>query len=112
MSYDKSVWTDEKPDPRKWYWFDDAPGIDGSAPFLDCRDRMPSKDYVRSVHAIQSAEESAALVELERAMRDINWSEACEHESHIESVYLSVNQLRAVLAALARLDAVRKERGA
>ena len=63
--------------------------------------------------AARSAEEIAALVECERQLRAIKWDDACEYAGRIDaSVYLSVDQLHAVLAALARLDAVRKERGA
>lgn len=120
MSYDKSVWTDEKPDPRKWYWFDDEPEV-GSAPILDCRANMPSKDYVRSVHAIPSAEEIAALVECEKALDSsrvaltyaieaLRGGLADGNREYLVTVLVGDEQ--AARAALARLDAVRKERGA
>lgn len=108
MIYDKSVWTDEKPDPCKWYWFDEEPEV-GSAPILDCRANMPSKDYVRSVHAIPSAEEIAALVECERALRNLFDEDG---NPPVPNTSRAVAMYTDAAAALARLDGARKERGA
>lgn len=123
FAFDPSLWTGEKPDPSKWYWFD---GI-GIGPHVDCRSKM-SGGCVRSIHSIPSAEEIAALDELERHVRDViraaptaadfdlggRFDYDCDNIGDMEAK-AAAREHQAIAgglnAALARLDAARKERG-
>lgn len=121
FAFDPRLWTIEKPNPSKWYWFD---GI-GIGPHVDCRSKM-SDGFVRSILPIPSAQEIAALVECEKALcylrsavegvrgfKKLNFG-----SGHMASMRIALtetmnidNALVSSKDALARLDAARKERG-
>lgn len=117
FAFDPRLWTIEKPNPSKWYWFD---GI-GIGPHVDCRSKM-SDGFVRSIHSIPSAEEIAALVKLGDAatrwrderrkwhgMPGMTKPEIREWELQQSVVGECYG---AVFDAIDSLNAVRKERGA
>lgn len=136
MSYDKSVWTEEEPrEDGAWYWcrekhVDPCGGqVEIDRLWLEYWDEFHE---LRSVHAIPSAEEIAALVECERQLRSVVppgedwWCPTCcaalsgsrvTFEERCDTCGTALTEVNAkswgeaARAALARLDAVRKEQG-
>lgn len=105
MSYDPKVWTKEplSGDGPDWYWGRDD--VTDAAPYprgvltAEAFTEEHFPEFVRSIHAIPSPAEIAALVDLERAVRrEIDAGPDADSDN--------------IDTALERLDEARKERGA